>query len=137
MAARRAHRRGGRNVGAPISSQSSGFSATHVGHLERFLALVGLLYGGLYLIHAAAPEISPDGVAYHLGLVRRYYGAHGFPAITTNIYAYLSQGAEMLYLFAYAVGRHSAAKLVHLSFLVGGVGAILLLARRFRCWPAG
>ena len=102
-----------------------------------FLALVGLLYGGLYLIHAAAPEISPDGVAYHLGLVRRYYGAHGFPAITTNIYAYLSQGAEMLYLFAYAVGRHSAAKLVHLSFLVGGVGAILLLARRFRCWPAG
>ena len=102
-----------------------------------FLAVVGLLYGGLYLIYAAAPEISPDGVAYHLGLVRRYYGAHGFPAITTNIYAYLSQGAEMLYLFAYAVGRHSAAKLVHFSFLVGGVGAILLLARRFQVWPAG
>ena len=102
-----------------------------------FLAVAGLLYGGLYLIHAAAPEISADGVTYHLGLVRRYYGAHGFPTITNNIYAYLSQGAEMLYLFAYAVGRHSAAKLVHFSFLVGGVGAILLLARRFQVWPAG
>ena len=102
-----------------------------------FLAIAGLLYGALYLIHAMAPEIRADGVTYHLGLVRRYYGAHGFPTITNNIYAYLSQGAEMLYLFAYAVGRHSAAKLVHFSFLVGGVGAILLLARRFRCWPAG
>src|SRR6185369_14467098 len=34
------------------------------------LGLVFAVYGFLYFIHALAPEIQPDGVSYHLGLVR-------------------------------------------------------------------
>lgn len=71
----------------------------------------------LTFFHAMAPEHSPDGSAYHLGLVARYYREHGFPWITTNIYASLSQAVEMLFLWAYAFGRHSAAALVHFAFL--------------------
>ena len=87
-----------------------------------FFGVVVLAYAGVAFIYALAPEVSPDGVGYHLGLVRRYHNDHGFSAMTTSIYAFLSQGAEMLYLFAYSVGRHSAAKLVHFSFLIATVG---------------
>jgi F5/8 type C domain/Dolichyl-phosphate-mannose-protein mannosyltransferase len=50
--------------------------------------------------------------------VLKYFRAHGFVRITTNIYASLSQGLELLFLFAFAFGRHSSAALVHLGFLV-------------------
>ncbi len=79
---------------------------------------VYLPFAGLYLIYALAPEASPDGSTYHLGLVARYAREHGFPAITTNIYASLSQGMEMLFLSAFLFGRHSAAALVHCTFLL-------------------
>jgi hypothetical protein len=68
--------------------------------------------------NAMAPEISFDGSRYHLALVGRYLREHGFHAITDNMYALLSQGIEMLYLYAYAFGRHSAASLVHFAFFV-------------------
>jgi len=70
----------------------------------------------LYFFNAMVPEASSDGVAYHLGLAARYLRAHGFERITTNMYASLSQGIEMLFLFAFAFGRHSAAALTHSPF---------------------
>ena len=48
-------------------------------------APVAILFSVLYICHAMAPEMSPDGTSYHLGLVSRYYREHGFPSITTNI----------------------------------------------------
>ena len=95
------------------------------------------IYGVLYIVHTLAPETRSDAMGYHLGLVQRYYRASGFVPLTTNVYAQISQGAEMLYLFAYAIGRESAAKIVHFSFLVATVGAILCFARRVRCDLAG
>ncbi len=95
------------------------------------------LFTYLYLFNAMAPEMSPDGSAYHLGLVWRYLRAHGFVHITTNMYAYLSQGTEMLYLYAFAFGRHSAAALVHFAFLVTLPFAMLAYARRFGFPVAG
>ena len=91
----------------------------------------------LYFFHAMAPEMSPDGVAYHLGLVSRYMRAHGFERITTNMYANLSQGVEMLFLFAFAFGRHSAAALTHFAFLVTLSFAMLCYSRRFGFPVAG
>ena len=95
------------------------------------------VYGLVYLCNAMAPEISPDGSTYHLGLVLRYLRWHGFHTITTNMYANLSQGAEMLFLFAFAFGRHSSAALVHCAFLLMLPWLILTYARRFGFVRAG
>jgi hypothetical protein len=86
--------------------------------------------------HAMAPETSPDGTQYHLGLVLRYLQAHGFRQVP-SMYAYLSQGTEMLYLFAFAFGKHSAAALVHFSFLAALPFGMMLYARRFGFGVAG
>lgn len=91
----------------------------------------------LYFFNAMAPEMSPDGSAYHLGLVARYLRRHGFEPIATNMYANLSQGIEMLYLFAFSIGRHSAAALVHFAFLVALPLSMVAYARRFGFPVAG
>jgi len=80
--------------------------------------------------NALAPEHSSDGMAYHLAEVLVYRQAHGFPRITTDVYANLSQGIELLYLFAFEFGRHSAATLVHYSFLIALVFLVLCYGRR-------
>lgn len=89
------------------------------------------LFTYLYFFNAMAPETSPDGSHYHLGLVSSYLRAHGFYRITTNMYAYLSQGTEMLYLYAFAFGRHSSTALMHFAFLLTLPMAMLAYARRF------
>ncbi len=107
-----------------------------IGPLRWVLLAVAVAYAYLYLGHALAPEISPDGVGYHLELVGRYLRERGFSRITTNMYAALSQGTEMLFVFGYAFGRHSAAKMIHFAFLVATVGALLCFGRRFGLAPA-
>ena len=87
------------------------------------------IYVVLYLANAMAPEASPDGAAYHLGLVSRYLGAHGFVRITDNMYAAMPGGVEMLFLFAFAFGKHSAAALVHFAFLMALAWQIFSYAR--------
>ena len=84
----------------------------------------------LYLMNAWAPEVSPDGGGYHLGLVARELRDRGFEKITTSLYAMLSQGVEMLYVPAFAIGRHSAAALVHFAFAIALALAILAYGRR-------
>jgi len=49
----------------------------------------------------------------------------------------LSQGIELLYLFAFEFGRHSAASLVHYSFLVTLVFLVLSFGRRIGKPEAG
>jgi len=94
-------------------------------------------YFVLYLANAMAPEASPDGAAYHLGLVSRYFRVHGFERITTNLYASLSQGMEMLFWFAFAFGRHSAAAMVHFAFLLALAWSMVSYGRRTGFAAAG
>ena len=82
------------------------------------LLLVFAVYFVLYFFHAMAPEASPDGAGYHLSLVARYLREHGFVRITDSFYAAFPAGVEMLFLFAFAFGRHSGAAMMHLAFLV-------------------
>jgi hypothetical protein len=88
----------------------------------------------LYFFNSMAPEISFDGSRYHLSLVGRYLREHGFHPITDTFYAALPQGVEMLYLFAYAFGRHSAAAMVHFVFLLALAWQVYAYARRHG-WP--
>ena len=83
-----------------------------------------------YFVNALAPETSPDGSTYHLGLVARYLRQHGFGRITTNMYANLSEALEMLFLVAFSFGRHSAAALVELAFFLSLPLAMVNWARR-------
>ncbi len=93
-------------------------------------AAVALFYFVAYFFNAMAPEISFDGTYYHLSFVARYLREHGFHPITWNFYASLSEGAEMLYLFAFAFGQHSAASMVHFAFLLALAWQIFSYARR-------
>ncbi len=86
--------------------------------MPRVAAVLFGVFFVIYFFNAMAPEISFDGSRYHLGLVGRYLREHGFQRFTGSMYASLSQGVEMLFLFAYAFGRHSAAAMVHMTFLV-------------------
>lgn len=104
---------------------------------KRLFALLGVPFLVLYFFNAMSPEMSPDGSAYHLGLVARYLRQHRMEPVTTNMYAHLSQGIEMLYLFAFSIGRHSAAALVHFAFLVALPLAMVAYGRRFGLPEAG
>jgi hypothetical protein len=88
------------------------------------------LFTWLYLGNALAPETSADAVSYHVALVARYAREHHFPWITTNIYANLSEGVEMLFLFAFPIGKHSAAAMCEFLFLLTLPFGILSYARR-------
>jgi hypothetical protein len=100
-------------------------------HAWKFLfAVVFTGFGVFYLLNALAPEVSPDGSTYHLGLVSRYFREHGLGHITTSIYASLSQGIEMLFLSAFAFGRHSAAVLVEFAFFLMIPLTIIAYGRR-------
>ena len=92
------------------------------------LGFAAFSYVGFF--NALAPEHSPDGMAYHLGEVLKYQHAHGFARITTDLYSNLSQGIELIYLFAVDFGRYSAATLVHFTFLVVLVFLILGYGKR-------
>jgi hypothetical protein len=86
-------------------------------------------YGALYLVNALAPEIQPDAAGYHLGLVSEYVRTGRFPS-RVGFYEMMPQGLEMLFVPAFAFGRHSAAKLVQFAFLLATLPLMLGVGRR-------
>ena len=98
--------------------------------MRALAAAISIPFTALYLANAWAPETSPDGASYHLEIIARYLRAHGFERIPTNMYASLGQGVELVYAPAFALGRHSAAALVHLAFLIALALAIFSYGRR-------
>lgn len=95
--------------------------------------VTGVVFGAfaiLYFFNAMAPEMSPDGTAYHLPITATYYRAHAFIPITWNIYANIPEGIEMLFVVAFAFGKQSAAALVHFSFLAALPWLMIAYGRR-------
>lgn len=97
-----------------------------------FALIICFRFTLLYLSRAIGPEYSSDGSTYHLALVAEYLRKAHFPIITTNFYASLPEGLEMLFLAAFSIGRHSAAALVHLLFLFALSSAFILFGLRFQ-----
>ncbi len=107
---------GGKKVSAPGSADLRVTPQIPARWWTPFYVLFGAFFI-CYFFNALAPEVSPDGSGYHLGNVLRIWKHHGFVWDFHSMYAYLSQGMEMLFLVAFAFGRHSAAALVHFAFL--------------------
>ena len=95
------------------------------------------LFTYLYVANALLPETSADGLAYHIALPATYLRAHRFPRITTNMYANLSEGVEMLFLYAFSIGKHTAAAMTEFLFLLAFPFGILSYARRISYPRAG
>jgi hypothetical protein len=92
------------------------------------------IYGVLYFRQAFAPELSADGFnGYHLGFVNLWSHA-GRVYRLDDMLAGMPQGVEMLFLFAYTIGGHSSAALIHASFLFDLPLLMLCYGRRFG-WP--
>jgi 4-amino-4-deoxy-L-arabinose transferase-like glycosyltransferase len=107
---------------------------------RRWAFLFTTVYGvfaALYFVVALCPESSVDGTTYHVALPALYLREHHIPAISTNLLSTLSQGMEMLFLFAFSFGQHSAASMVHLLFTLVTPLGILSYARRVGSPVAG
>ncbi len=91
--------------------------------------LIFFCYGLLYLVHALAPEIQPDGITYHLGLVKEYARLGAFPN-RIGFFEILPHGVELLYLFGTVFGGFSSAKLVHFALLAASATLIGPIGRR-------
>lgn len=94
-------------------------------------------YTWVYLANGMAPDYSPDGQTYHLGLVYRFFRDHGFRRITTSFYSNLPLGMEMLFLDAFSFGRQSAASTLHTCTLLALPFLMVGYARRIGHTAAG
>ena len=101
------------------------------GRWKWFAVALFASFGVVYLVNAMAPEMSPDGAAYHLPFVTRYLRAHGFERISGDFYASLTQGVELLFLPAVSAGGYSSAALVHFLFLLDLPLLMVCYGRRF------
>lgn len=82
------------------------------------------LVGAVCLLHALAPEVSPAGTRIYLADVMR--------RVPTQ-----AASVEMLFLFAFAFGKHSAAALVSYAFLLTLALLMLAYGRRAGLAKAG
>lgn len=112
----------------------------HASMQNRWLSWLGIgamtAFFAVYVIHSWAPETSPDGMGYHLGIVREYWRAHGLVPVR-SFHGSLPEGMEMLFLCAYSIGENSAAALVHLAFLAALAGLLVAFGARFHHPRAG
>lgn len=102
---------------------------------KGILAVILGVYGVFYGVHALAPEVQPDAVGYHLGIVSESLKLGSFPP-QIGFYEMLPQGLGMLFSFAFAFGQHSAAKLIHFVFLAATFPLMMAVGQRLGLAPA-
>ncbi|MCL4844158.1 MAG: discoidin domain-containing protein [Bryobacteraceae bacterium] len=112
----------------PVEDATAG--APLQGVWRWLFAPIWAIFAGIAVLHTMAPEMSPDGSSYHLGVIARYYRAGGFVSIPHLMYGQMPQGFDILYMMAFAFGRHSAAALVHCGFLLALPWLLLRIGQR-------
>jgi len=99
---------------------------------QPWKSIFGCFYAAfafVYVVNALAPEASPDGSAYHLGLLGDYYRHHGFSTTRTSMFGHFPQGMEMLFFMAFPFAKHSG--MVHALFLFALPFGMAAYGRRF------
>ncbi len=84
---------------------------------------VQIVLGVLVLLSlslALAPAFATDALVYHLAVPKAYLEAGGLINLPNNVFSFYPQHAEMLYLFALALGTDHLAQLT-------GLGIVFLL----------
>ena len=106
--------------------------------LWKIVFLTGFtIFAVIYVLHAMAPEFSPEGTGRRLVFVARYAREHGLARAGADLRGGLPQGMEMLFLCAFVLGRHSAAALVHFAYVLVLPLLMLSYARRMGAAKAG
>jgi len=106
--------------------------------LEAAVRPLFALFAYLYFFNAMAPEVSPDGSSYHLGLVSRYLLAHAFLSQSPRTCTPTCRKARKCFPVRVRVrGGISAAALVHFAFLAALPFAMMAYGRRFGFSAAG
>jgi FkbM family methyltransferase len=107
--------------GAPHSSEK----LAHLPRVWKYIFIV--VFGGItavYIFQALATQPGPDAVTRQLSLVDQKHGFQPNDAVT------LPKNFELLSLFAFAIGRHSAAALVNVALLAAFSLLVLSFGRR-------
>jgi hypothetical protein len=100
-----------------------------VSRLELLVAAVVSVFAVVYAVNALAPETQADANVYHLSPAIEASQSGGF-AREISFYQRLPHATELLFVFAYAFGGASAAKLLHLMFLCWTFPLIVSIGRR-------
>ncbi|OGR56744.1 MAG: hypothetical protein A3I11_03580 [Elusimicrobia bacterium RIFCSPLOWO2_02_FULL_39_32] len=99
--------------------------------LERTMLFIilGMLF--VYLFPAFVPESWFDALVYHLGLPSYYIANKEFVPSPYNIFSYLNQNSEMLFLWSLLMKSEVALKLLNWTFLVMTLVAVYTFVKIF------
>jgi hypothetical protein len=103
------------------------------------IGLIGLLVVAILAIlpFLLAPETFYDALVYHLGLPNTYLLHHRIFPTPTNVYSGIPANAQMIYLFAMALGGAPLAKLANCMWGLAIPLFYFGLASRWKSYGAG
>jgi hypothetical protein len=100
---------------------------------ERWLIVWALALGpGLAIAYllAVTPTLDPDGLGYHLTVVKAWLSLGTLAFLPTYTYSNMPMGVEMLFAIAMSFAGDAGAKLLHFSLGCAGAVAVYLAGTR-------
>jgi len=86
--------------------------------VERSILLFLTVWCLIWALNAFYPELWTDALVYHLGLPAYYIANQEFVPTPYSILSYLSQNAQMIYMWGLLMKSEVAIKLINWTFLV-------------------
>lgn len=120
-----------------IARQARAIQLPRGARVERALAIFILINLGIAFVFALTPPTGWDGLQYHLILPKLALEQGRFATPPDNLSLNNPALVEMLFLAAMGLKSDTAAQLIHWTFLVLTVGAVLMFAARYFTWRIG